>query len=155
MVMLPKGYLFTPKGGKVKKDEKLFVRADRYYPDSPRLILLFEAPCAENNNTPLAALARYVNGKYYGTDTDNRTVAGAPLPIMKNITTWTESSIAEGPYRIAFVEDHRFYGDFSYEDFQSATNHVNNLNMEAFGENGYTVVNQYGIPVDSNGHLYF
>jgi len=90
-----------------------------------------------------------MGGEYYGV------VTGDLLPIIKDRTVWTESSIAEGPYRIAGEKNRQLYGDVVYEDFESANNHVNNLNMGTFGTAGYTVVNEYGIPVDSNGHLYF
>lgn len=149
MSTLAKSYLFAIKDGKVQKGEKLFMPCDRYHPDTPRFVVLSESACKENNFKSLAVLARYMGGEYYGV------VTGDILPIIKDNTVWTESSIAEAPFRVVSVNNHQFYGNASFEDLVSAMSFVNNLNMGTFGCPGYTVANQYGIPVDTNGHLYF
>jgi len=149
MSTLPKGYLFGVKDNKIVIKDKLFVPCNRYHPDTARFVVLSESPCKENNFKSVSVMARYIAGQYHGVTT------GDALPVILDHSVWTESSIAEGPYRIINDKNHQFYGDLLYEDFDSANNHVNNLNMGTFGTAGYTVVNEYGVPVDNNGHLYF
>lgn len=150
--MLAKSYLFQIKNGKVVIGDKLFVPCDRYYPDTARFVVLQESPCAENGHKSVSVLARHMCGKYYGVAT------GDELPVILSNTLWTESSIAEGPYRIAEEKTLELQGDniglFTHQELSAAYHHVNNLNMKTFGDPTYIVVNEYGIPVGDDGHLY-
>ena len=148
MNTLPKGYLFGIKDNKVVIKDKLFVPCNRYHPDTARFVVLSESPCKENNFKSATVMARYIAGQYHGVTT------GDALPVILDHTVWTESSIAEGPYSIVETDTQHFYSVNNFEDLSEACLKVNELNMQTFGKPGYTVVNQYGIPVDNNGHLY-
>lgn len=148
MNTLPMTYLFKMHQGKAQIKDKLFIHCNKYHPNTSRLVVLSESPCEENKFKSVSVLARFIGGRYYGVTT------GDELPVILDHTTWTESSIAEGPYRI--IEDGQYFRNGSiFTDLNEAYAEANNLNMQTFGDPGYTVVNEYGIPVDRNGHLYF
>jgi len=149
MSTLPKGYLFGIKDNKVVVKDKLFVPCNRYHPDTARFVVLSESPCKENNFKSVSVMARYIAGQYHGVTT------GDALPVILDHSVWTESSIAEGPYSIVETNSWRFHSLNNYEELEKAYNQVQELNMLTLGSSSYCVVNEYGIPVDSNGHLYF
>lgn len=149
MNTLPKDYLFGIKNRVAVVKDKLFIPCNRYHPNTARFITLSESPCKENNFKSVSVLARYIGGKYYGVAT------GDELPVILDHTVWTESSIAEGPYSIVEVDSQHFHSVNNFTELSEAYKQVNNLNMQTMGDPGYSVVNEYGIPVDYTGHLYF
>lgn len=149
MSTLPKGYLFGIKDNKVVVKDKLFMPCSRYHPDTARFVVLSESPCKENNFKSVSVMARYIAGQYHGVTT------GDELPVILDNTVWTESSIAEGPYSIVEVDSQHFHSVNNFTELTDAYKQVNNLNMQTMGDPGYIVVNEYGIPVDHTGHLYF
>ncbi len=149
MSTLPKGYLFGVKDKKVVIKDKLFVQCNQYHPDTARLVVLSESPCKDNGFKSVSIMARYIVGQYHSVST------GDVLPIIGNHTVWTESSIAEGPYKVVEIGTSHFYTVDNFIELMAAYTRVVNLNMLSFGNPAYTVVNEFYIPVDNNGHLCF
>lgn len=123
MSTLPMIYLYEYNRGKVKPRDKVFIRCDRYHPDTDRLVVLSESPCKENGFQSIAALARYKKGKYFGV------VTGEDLPVILEHTVWTECSIAEGPFFVMKGQSGSYSNSKSYKTYEEAENHARNCNM--------------------------
>lgn len=145
---IAQGFLFKIKDGKISNFDKLFVSAKDYHPDSPRLIVISESPCKENGFKPATVLARYIEGEYHGVTTGNI------LPLLITNSKWTESSVAEGPFSVVVGEKFEEYNKELYPDLQHIYKVVQELNMGSMGNPVYHVVNQQGILVGHDGHLY-
>lgn len=120
------------------------------YPDTDRIVILFEKPSLRNQGQGLSVSARYKNGKYCGVMT------GDALPIMLDQTVWMESPMSEGPFFIGNTTANTIANDVKtdtvFHNPKAAAQHVNEMNMLSMGNPTYTVVDINGILIDHEGY---
>lgn len=123
------------------------------HPNTDRVVLLYGKMNTTEGPLVMAITARYIDGHYYPTTTGPNKKRGPYYPIDLETTVWMESPQSEGPYYVANVTMSTILKEKVFDDIAAATQEVNNMNMETFGNPTLTVVDQFGNVVDHEGYL--